>query len=150
MSKTNQPTNHPARSDPEISRTRIKKNKLHAHETYCRVWSLSTRREFLCVCMYLRAMRLPTLDHPLGELFSTWNRSPIVQPHGVFGFAKSIRRRLARHALVTDGDQSFAEPLRGISLAPWVAPLRTSRYHQELRRLTTTRLFRFVVNRRTS
>ena len=87
---------------------------------YCGVWSLETRRTFLCVSAFLRITRRSTSQHPIARSHEQWQNSGDRDNRSFFAYATALIRAQKRFHKISDGGPEFAGKEKHCSPAPWI------------------------------
>ena len=92
-----------------------------ALQTYCGVWPLQTRRDFLSVSQFLRIRALDPLCHPVASVYRMWKQATEGRhvASSVFTLSSAVLRSLKRYQVYSDGGDEFAEVIRPFYYPPW-------------------------------
>ena len=87
-------------------------------ETYCGVWPLQSRRDFLCVKYLFRVRSLQQSEHPVKKIYPEV-RASSKRTGGLIEFWFALTRKLKRNQRFTDRGDEFAEYEATLRIAPW-------------------------------
>ena len=115
-----------------------------ALQTYCGVWPLQTRRDFLSVSQFLRIRALDPFAHPVANVYKMWKQVTMGRrvANSVFTLSSAVLRFIKRYQVYSDGGDEFVETIRPFNYPPWTPrptdwslPDRTKRL-QAIKRLS--------------